>query len=89
MGFRIGLVQISWFSIQIAHPHDAATHTIRHGNNHTKPWYVPSHGNAHTRWQILLLAGPGVVVGTFATAGLCYAMLPYGWSFSLCVTVWA
>jgi len=37
--------------------------------------------------QVLLLAGPGVLVATFATAGLLYFVFPYGWSFDTCLMV--
>lgn len=34
--------------------------------------------------QALLLAGPGSVFGTFATAGLAKVWLPYRWNWTLC-----
>jgi NhaP-type Na+/H+ or K+/H+ antiporter len=42
-----------------------------------------------TAGQCLLLAGPGVVIGAFATGALLYYLLPYKWSFNLCVCVGA
>jgi hypothetical protein len=35
--------------------------------------------------QVLLLAGPGVLLATFATGGLIYVVLPYDWSLDTCL----
>jgi len=48
---------------------------------------IDTHIAKRTIGQCLILAGPGVVIGSFATAGLVYAMLPYGWDFWTCLTV--
>lgn len=37
--------------------------------------------------QVLLLAGPGVLIATLATAGIIYVVLPYHWSFDTCLMV--
>jgi len=37
--------------------------------------------------QVLLLAGPGVLIATFMTAAICYWVLPYAWSFDTCLMV--
>merc|ERR1719310_86784 len=34
-------------------------------------------------WQILLLAGPGVLIGTLLTATFCVYVLPYGWDWPI------
>lgn len=39
--------------------------------------------------QCIYLAGPGVVISAFASAGFLYAYLPYDWPFLLCLTVGA
>ena len=38
-------------------------------------------------WQILLLAFPVVILGTFMTAAVGVYLLPYNWSWSLAVTL--
>eukprot|EP00429_Kryptoperidinium_foliaceum_P053640 CAMPEP_0176094428 /NCGR_PEP_ID=MMETSP0120_2-20121206/47319_1 /TAXON_ID=160619 /ORGANISM="Kryptoperidinium foliaceum, Strain CCMP 1326" /LENGTH=888 /DNA_ID=CAMNT_0017428371 /DNA_START=190 /DNA_END=2856 /DNA_ORIENTATION=- len=42
---------------------------------------IDTHIAKRTSGQCLLLAGPGVVIGSFATAGFCQYCLPYGWDF--------
>lgn len=39
--------------------------------------------------QCMFLAGPGVAINGFATAGFLYVYLPYDWSFLLCLTTGA
>lgn len=45
--------------------------------------------NTHLLWQklphVLILAGPGVVLGTFALAAFAYGCLPYDWPFAFCL----
>jgi len=48
---------------------------------------IDTHVAKKTAFQCLILAGPGVVMGSFATAAVLYGMLPYGWDFSLSLTV--
>lgn len=45
------------------------------------------HTFAKTFWQALLLAGPGVLIGTVLTALAVKTFFPYDWSFSLCMTL--
>lgn len=37
--------------------------------------------------QVFLLAGPGVVIGSFSTAAVLYYVLPYGWTGPTCLAV--
>lgn len=37
-------------------------------------------------FQSFLLAGPGVVIGAYLTGLLVYAIIPYNWSWNLCMT---
>lgn len=48
---------------------------------------IDMHVAKKTAWQCLILAGPGVAVGSFATAAVCYYVLPYNWDFSTSLTV--
>jgi NhaP-type Na+/H+ or K+/H+ antiporter len=36
-------------------------------------------------WEIVVLAGPGVLLGAYLTAQVAFYLLPYGWSFSFCM----
>lgn len=36
-------------------------------------------------WQVLFMAGPGVLVGTCLIAGFCKALLPYNWDWPTCL----
>ena len=45
------------------------------------------HTFKRTAWQVLLLAGPGVVLGMGLTALTCRWMLPYGWTWNQCFLV--
>jgi NhaP-type Na+/H+ or K+/H+ antiporter len=36
-------------------------------------------------WEIFVLAGPGVLLGTYLTALVAQYILPYGWDFSFCM----
>merc|ERR1719229_196154 len=42
---------------------------------------IDTHVAKRTGGQCLILAGPGVVIGSMATALVLYFMLPYGWDF--------
>jgi len=40
-------------------------------------------------WQILLLAGPGVLIGTAMLGTFSHYVLPYGWDWPLCLVIGA
>ncbi|CAN0025235.1 unnamed protein product, partial [Discosporangium mesarthrocarpum] len=40
-------------------------------------------------WQVLVLAGPGVILATSLTAFICRYWLPYSWGWNECLMVGA
>jgi len=48
---------------------------------------IDTHVARKVSWQCVLLAGPGVLIGSFSTALVVWKVLPYGWDFSTSLVV--